>query len=76
MLLGPTQYLAFATVDFLSAFEKGLLEEKLRNYRSCAYARSLSKHLQVKSQSFVGRDLKLMVEQLPVILKDLLHNKW
>ncbi|KAG2213764.1 hypothetical protein INT45_006174 [Circinella minor] len=76
MMLGPTKYLAFSTIKYLSAGETDQLQAKLRSYRSRAFGRVLGNCLQVKSTSFVERDFKIMAQQLPVIFNDLLHNEW
>ncbi|KAG2214881.1 hypothetical protein INT45_001411 [Circinella minor] len=76
MMLDPTKYLAFSTIKYLRAGETDQLQAKLRSYRSRSFGRVLGNCLQVKSTSFVGRDFKIMVQQLPVIFNDLLHNEW
>ncbi|KAG2214731.1 hypothetical protein INT45_009417 [Circinella minor] len=62
MMLGPTKYLAFSTIKYLSAGETDQLQVKLRSYRSRAFGRVLGNCLQVKSTSFIGRDFKIMAQ--------------
>ncbi|KAI8144219.1 hypothetical protein BJV82DRAFT_608751 [Fennellomyces sp. T-0311] len=76
LMLGVTKYLVYSMIKYLNAVETSQLQTKLRTYNSKAFGRVMGSCLRVTSMSFVGRDFKIMSQQLPIILNDLLFCEW
>lgn len=71
MMLGVTKYLVTELCGYLNSNESRQLESPLRHYNSKAFSREMNSNLQLQ-KSFAGRDYKLLAQQLPLILSNLL----
>ncbi|MGO3048198.1 MAG: hypothetical protein ACTIHF_06790, partial [Streptococcus thermophilus] len=68
VLLGITKYaLNISFGNFLNNAQKLEMERHFRNYKSKAYRRNLYSSLRYH-KSFLGRDFKIVVQQLPTVL--------
>lgn len=75
MMLGVTKYLVSALCSYLNKEESRQLEIRLRTYKSKAFTRTMNSSLRLQ-KFFVGRDYKLLAQQLPGVLNSLLHQEW
>jgi hypothetical protein len=74
VLLGVTKYVFhIAAGNFLSAYMIKALENGFRSYDSKAFNRKLHSSMRLY-QSFLGRDFKIMVQVLPLVLNDALGS--
>ncbi|KAI8147831.1 hypothetical protein BJV82DRAFT_575007 [Fennellomyces sp. T-0311] len=76
MMLEITKCIVYSSIKYLRAAETNQLQAKLRTYESNAFGRSMGSCLRLSSTSFVGRDFKIMSQQLPAIINGPLRREW
>jgi hypothetical protein len=74
-VLGIVKYVFGAVYNFLKPGELTQFERRINKYASKPYRRIMTSRLRW-SGSFVGRDHKIMMQQLGVVVDGLLKNEW
>lgn len=73
--LGETKYRVTELCQFVDKTESAQLDKYLRSYSSKVFISTMRGSLRLH-KSFVGRDYKVLAQQLPIVLTRLLRNEW